>query len=518
MLFDPIRHEPLMASEWSDSRAHKALRAIVEDLQDSLRADNGWPVHPLDRAEEPLTGLKTLYMGAAGTLWSLWYLERQGAVKLHIEPDEQITRTYESYLADPDTGEVVPSCFLGEVGILLVLWRLTDSSKAADRLFASIRENIPNPANEALWAAPGTMVGAWHMFQWTGERRWHDLFLENVEQLWLTWKPSENGNCHLWTQDMHGRIAQFLGAGHGFAGNVYPLLHGSSVLPPERRTQLHERCVETLRVTAAIEGDEANWPACFCAPQPGQKPMLMQWCHGAPGMVTGLADFPTQESPEMDTLLDQGRQCGVEGRSVGKGLWPLSWHRRQWLCVARSSSPNRRSALAHACAILRHARHPAAAENAATMRSRALHVVDGRRWTCRLHLALPDGRLRHARSRYSGLRIAAEGEAPPDMRTAPLALYCREYFLRRDHVLDLLTQEPAYRRIHRGFQQLRRIHFAESLVALDGRAVAGLCEQPVERVLERTDGQLFLPALPTPRNFARAVTLSDAVYVVGVWR
>lgn len=31
--------------------------------------------------------------------------------------------------------------------------------------------------------------------------------------------------------------------------------------------------------------------------------MLMQWCHGAPGMVTGLANFPTQRSPDMEAML-----------------------------------------------------------------------------------------------------------------------------------------------------------------------------------------------------------------------
>jgi hypothetical protein len=174
MLFEPGRHEPLLAAEWDASRARDAVRVMVEDLQETLRSDVGWPVHPLDEVKEPRTGLKTLYLGAAGTLWAMWYLEREGAVELRIKPGELIERTYESYRAEPDTGEVVPSSFLGEVGILLVLWRLTGSNKAADRLWESVRENIPNPTNEALWAAPGTMVGAWHMFQWTGERRWHD--------------------------------------------------------------------------------------------------------------------------------------------------------------------------------------------------------------------------------------------------------------------------------------------------------------------------------------------------------
>jgi lantibiotic modifying enzyme len=31
--------------------------------------------------------------------------------------------------------------------------------------------------------------------------------------------------------------------------------------------------------------------------------MLLQWCHGAPGIVTATADFPRQHSEQMDALL-----------------------------------------------------------------------------------------------------------------------------------------------------------------------------------------------------------------------
>ena len=74
------------------------------------------------------------------------------------------------------------------------------------------------------------MVGALHMLGWTREERWRELYLENVEQLWRTWLPSKTGNCHLWTQDLYGRIEQLLGAGHGFAGNAYALLRGAALL------------------------------------------------------------------------------------------------------------------------------------------------------------------------------------------------------------------------------------------------------------------------------------------------
>jgi lanthionine synthetase-like protein len=302
VLFEPSRHEPLLESQWDASRARDTVRAIMQDTEQTLGSGIVWPAHPLDELGEPNSG-KTFYLGASGTLWAMWYLEQQGAVELRVKPSDLIGRVYESYLAEPDTGEVVPSYYLGEVGILLVHWRMTRSSDAADRLFAAIKRNIPNPTNEALWAAPGTMVAAWHMFKWTANLRWRDLFVLNVDHLWRTWLPSENAACHLWTQDLYGSIVQLLGAAHGFAGNVYPLLRGAALLSVEQRETLHERCVETLDATAVLEGDATNWPPSVGAPRPDRTKLLVQWCHGAPGIVTGLADFPRERSTHMNAML-----------------------------------------------------------------------------------------------------------------------------------------------------------------------------------------------------------------------
>jgi hypothetical protein len=292
MLFDPERHETPGSTPWGPSRARAAIQDIVADCGRSRIRDAVWPAHPLDEIEQGSTGQKSIYLGSAGTLWAMAYLAREGAVDLSIDPRELIAGVHEAYLAEPDTGEVVPSYFLGEVGILLVLWRLKGSREAADRLFDAIDRNIPNPTNEALWAAPGTMVGAWQMLQWTGEARWRELFLANVEHLWDRWLPSEHAPCHLWTQDLYGSVVQLLGAGHGFAGNAYALLRGAALLSAERRRELYERCEETVRVTAVVEEGAANWPPGVGPARPGRTKMLVQWCHGAPGIVTGLADFP----------------------------------------------------------------------------------------------------------------------------------------------------------------------------------------------------------------------------------
>lgn len=351
MLFDPDRHEPLLDTAWDAARARAAISAIVADMEETLGNGITWPWHPLDEGKRPEPPHKSIYLGASGALWAMWYLQRTGAVRLRVEPAALIERVHAAYLAEPDTGEVVPSYFLGEVGILLILWRLTGSRQVADRLHEAIARNIPNPTNEALWAAPGTMVGALHMLRWTGEKRWRDLYLENVEQLWRTWLPSEHAPCHLWTQDLYGSIVQLLGAGHGFAGNAYALLRGAPLLPAERRETLFERCIETLRATAMFEGDRANWPPGVGPPRPGRTKVLVQWCHGAPGIVTGLADFPAGRSSEMDEMLLKAGNAvwnagplakgpGVCHGTAGNGYAFLKLHERTgdlaWLERARS--------------------------------------------------------------------------------------------------------------------------------------------------------------------------------------
>ena len=319
MLFDPARHEPLLDEAWDEARARAAIHAIVDDAQDVLGGGVTWPWHPSDEKDASVPPHKSLYLGSTGTLWAMAYLQREGAVRLRIDPAALIERIYRAYLDQPDTGKVVHSYFLGETAIQAVRWRLTKSPDASARLRAAIERNIPNPVNEAIWAAPGSMLGALHMLEWTGDREWESLYLANVEHLWSTWLPSSNAPCNLWTQDLYGEVVQILGAAHGFAGNAYALLRGARLLSAERREALHDRCTETLAATVEIEGDCANWPPSVGTPRSGREAMLTQWCHGAPGIVTAMADFPVGRSPAMDKMLLQAGNLTWKAGPLSKG-------------------------------------------------------------------------------------------------------------------------------------------------------------------------------------------------------
>lgn len=324
-LFDRARHEAWSDSRlWDAARAHAGLRNIALDIERSRLPQGHWPVHPLDdEGDTPASGFKSLYLGSAGLAWTLWHLQQAGAVQLErVDPVALLREADAAYRAAPDTGEIVPSFYLGEVGILLALWRAGGDEAVADRLYAQVEANIGHPALEPLWAAPGTMLAAWHLWRETGEARWRDLFLRNVDALWERWDTRVGMSeppCWLWTQDLYGRQARYLGAAHGFAGNVHPMLKGADLLSPERRATLYRRCADTLMATAVRDSGGLNWPPQPMVDAAQPTKWLMQWCHGAPGVITALADFPAGQDPQLDAMLLAAGEAVWNAGPLAKG-------------------------------------------------------------------------------------------------------------------------------------------------------------------------------------------------------
>jgi lanthionine synthetase-like protein len=320
MLYEPSRHEILTPEPWDEERAREGIDSIVADVEHALGDGITWPSHPQDVPDDPPERHKSLYLGSAGVLWAMWRLAQRGFARLALDPAHLIGRTYDEYLARPDTHQVVPSYFLGEAGVLVVAFRMTGERRFADRLHAVIEENIGHPTNEALWGAPGTMVAALHMLEWTGDGGWRSVLLANVDDIWGAWHRSPHVPAYLWTQDLYGHVVQLIGAGHGFVGNAYPLLRAAPQLAPDRRQALYARCVEALRVTGHFEQGAANWPQGVGTPRPGRTDLLVQWCHGAPGIVTAFAPFPPDQSADLEEMLAAAGNTIWEAGPLAKGF------------------------------------------------------------------------------------------------------------------------------------------------------------------------------------------------------
>jgi hypothetical protein len=217
------------------------VEEIVADAEAAV-SDGVWPAHPED-GEVTDDELLTLYLGAAGVVWAL---RRLGS-------PVELERTA---LDDPS-----PSLFAGETGILLV----TGADDA--RLQELVDANERNPAWELLYGSAGTILAARARgLDW---RRSAELLAEE-------WERGDG----LWTQTLGGREFQFLGPAHGLAGNVHVL---RGFLDDD---ELRRRIEPVLREHAVWDGETVNWP-----PVVGAEADRVQWCHGAPGIVTTLGDL-----------------------------------------------------------------------------------------------------------------------------------------------------------------------------------------------------------------------------------
>lgn len=320
-LFDPARHEPLQAAPWDDGGARAAITRIVESALAEFRPGEGWLTHPLDDPDGPGHVDRPLYHGAAGVVLALRHLARSGAMAPDgAWPDAgpllmRLREVNHAGLADHRHGSA--SFLIGDVGMDLLLWTLQPDEAIAQRLHAAIAGNLHNPVREALWGNAGTVLAAIFLAEATGEARWADLVRQAADALEAEMAVDPDTGTWVWVQDLYGRPAErLLGAGHGFAGNVYPFLRGAALLPAEQVARVTERALATLQTTALRADGGANWLPAI-APGRADPKRLVQDCHGAPGIVCRLATAP--RTAAWDSLLAEAGELTWVAGPLSKG-------------------------------------------------------------------------------------------------------------------------------------------------------------------------------------------------------
>jgi lantibiotic modifying enzyme len=271
VLSEPTQFEPLTDELWDPPRVEDAIATIVADADAAFDPAALWPAHDWDGWEEPLP-LKSLYVGTAGVIWALDALRRRGHAETSLDLAATALRTLELKRAAPDftaDEHYHPAALLtGETGPLLVAFRLAPDPALADDLHALVRANVANTTDDVMWGAPGTLLAALAMSEWTGEPRWQDAARETATAL-----HARRGDDSLWRQDDDYRG---LGTLHGAAGNTLALLR----LEPD--DVLAAETAAVLERHAFREDGLANWPGSprpqLARPRDGR--ICLQWCTG----------------------------------------------------------------------------------------------------------------------------------------------------------------------------------------------------------------------------------------------
>ena len=315
VLFDPAQHEQLTDTAWDEARVREGIARIVERARDRFVP-----------GDDP-----SLWTGTAGVAWAL---DRLGA------------RVVEEL---PVPADLTPGLMTGEAGVLLVSWRLAPTEAKAERLRELVEGNARNPSHELFDGSPGTMLAALHVYEATGDDRWAELWRRSADLLWEHFRLEPELGCRIWIQHRRGRLIRSIGAGHGFASNVRSLLRGRALLDEQRLVELEGAAAETAARLALREDRLANWPTAADRYWAEEFPTRVQWCHGAPGLVTSLAELP--RDGETDELLSAAGEltwragplrkgAGLCHGTAGNGCAFLALHARtgksRWLDRARA--------------------------------------------------------------------------------------------------------------------------------------------------------------------------------------
>lgn len=350
MLHEPDRHDALTPGAWDELRARETIARIAADTEARFSPQRYWPTHPLDLepGEDAAQIATPLYSGAAGVMWALDYLQSAGAVALRSDPladlDTLLVRNRE-WLNRAGSRDFA-SYLMGDTPILLMAYGRKPTAELADRLAALIEGNIDHPARELMWGAPGTLLTALFLHERDGDARWAELFRATAARLWSQLEWSDAHRCHFWTQDLYGQCSTYLDAVHGFVATASPLIRGRHLLAPGDWQAWRRAIAETVTRTATWEDDRVNWRALL--DEPFERKKLMQFCHGAPGFVICLGDWPDGELDAL--LLAAGRATWAAGPLAkgsnlchgtgGNGYAFLKLYRRTldpvWLARARA--------------------------------------------------------------------------------------------------------------------------------------------------------------------------------------
>jgi hypothetical protein len=273
-----------------------------------------------DAVREPSPWRYTMYNGELGSLWSYKYLCEKLQLKIDVDLEKKSDHLHKYFLAN-STPNYEGGLFFGLSGILLFKFLLNPSPSIADELFTLTQQYAHLKSNELFWGESAYALCCLHMFEKSNQARWLDLYQDIVKSMINKLETIPGKDYKIWQQFLDGVYVYHLGAAHGYVGNVHAILASQHVLPEFKlRDQMFDNTIKLLNDTALESPGCCNWDQSIGEPRLNRTAKLVQWCHGAPGIVTSLAGYKKADESFEKTLVkasDMVWQAGPLDKSVG---------------------------------------------------------------------------------------------------------------------------------------------------------------------------------------------------------
>ncbi len=301
-LFDSERHLAVTSETWNEQGVRCYLQKLLDGIREGRKSDGCWP-------DELGEFSLSLYAGVAGIAWAQDQLHQRGyLVEHHTGLCSSVAVNIKELAGDIALFEeyqvpVSHSFYLGSSGIQLQMWKETGDTSYLDSLESLIVDNQAHPWMENLWGAPSTMLVASHLWAATGEDRFAERIRSGARYMEERLEAHPDADCQMWNIDLYGERTWLLGAGHGFAGNVFPIVKSSTVFDETNLSRWRDRIIDTAMHTAEREDGLTNWRQSIGNARKGRDDMLVQQCHGAPGFIIALSCLMGSGHTQFDELM-----------------------------------------------------------------------------------------------------------------------------------------------------------------------------------------------------------------------
>jgi len=319
-LYDVQKHTNTLSHDsytWDDNLAKSTIKEIYHCTLANFDPELFWKTDP---EEDSVTeSNKTVYNGASGIAWALIKVSEFLNQAFPLETEQLFLNIYRSYLLSPDSNIIKPSFLLGESGILLLLKKYSDDFIYDEKIYNIIKKNINEPSLDPLWSGTSTMNVAFKLYQMTKQKKWIHLYMECFDLYYKLLFEAKNNGRVIWDQ-ANRKKHRYTGAGHGFTGNIHSMLLNIDQFDDLRKKTLLDYVAEVLTSLACKKSEGANWAPTIPNTKKSYEFGYLQWCHGAPGIITSLKNFPVNYSQSLEKLMIQAGHLIWTAGPLKKGV------------------------------------------------------------------------------------------------------------------------------------------------------------------------------------------------------